>query len=362
MKKSLFFAAALIIAASCSNNFTVKGSVANADTLPEDAYVAILSDPETEVATSEIKDGKFSLSIPANPEDVYMVSLQYGDRLPDDTAYQIYVVPEKANATIELNGVTSTIKGSPATDAYNKFQEDIQNEYVSRRQIAMESYMSGDMALADSLESAAEDVLFDLCLKTYEANTNNLAGINALELYLSYNEDLSAEDAEALVAKGGKMITENEEIAKMVDAKRAKAATAEGQPYVEITGKTAEGGAIKLSDFVGKGGYVLIDFWASWCGPCMNAVPNLRGYLEEYKDKGFQLIGINCWERKEGAGQAKAKEMDMTWPVIFTTDDQVEAYGVEAIPTLILFAPDGTIAGRLTGESGLGELLAKCME
>lgn len=132
--------------------------------------------------------------------------------------------------------------------------------------------------------------------------------------------------------------------------------------FTDIKGKTAEGKTIKLSDYVGKGRYVLIDFWASWCGPCMNAVPKVRALLEKYSDSGLDLVGINCWERKPENGPARAKEMDMTWPIIYADDESVEAYDVKAIPTLILFSPEGVILERLVGDSGIEKVLAKYFE
>lgn len=356
----LFFAAA-VLAASCSNNCVISGTVNGAE-LPDGAYAYITKDGETELAVSELADGKFSLKVEADPAEMYLLAVNYEGKGEQDQTYQANLIPEKGNIEVVLSEAESTVTGSPATDAFNAFEEFINTDFSAKRQAALEAYQNGDEASGDALDQIAYDALLNEAKSVFEANPNNFTGLNALELYMSYNEQLTLEEAEELVAKGGKVITENESVQKMISAKKAQAATSEGQPFVEIAGKTADGAAIKLSDFVGKGDYVLIDFWASWCGPCMRAVPNLRAYLEQYQDKNFKLVGINCWERKEGAGQAKAVEMDMTWPVIFAEDKQVDAYGVEAIPTLILFAPDGTIAGRLTGEAGLEELLASKLQ
>lgn len=361
MKKSILFIAVALFAAACSGNCVINGTV-NVGELPDGAYAYISKDGETELAVSELKDGKFSLKVPADPSEMYIVAINCDDKGAQDQAYQAYLIPDGGKIDVMFGEAESSVSGSKATDAFNAFEEFINTEFSAKQQAAVEAYENGDEASADALMQIAYDSLTEEAGNVYDANLNNFAGLNALELILSVNEDITLEEVETLIAKGGKVIKENESIQKMVSAKKAQVATGEGQPFVEIAGKTADGADIRLSDFVGKGDYVLIDFWASWCGPCMRAVPNLRAYLEQYQDKGFKLVGINCWERKEGAGQAKAVEMDMTWPVIFAEDKQVDAYGVEAIPTLILFAPDGTIAGRLTGEAGLAELLASKFE
>lgn len=137
------------------------------------------------------------------------------------------------------------------------------------------------------------------------------------------------------------------------------ATAASGPKYKEITGSTAYGKEIHLSDFAGKGDYVLVDFWASWCAPCMKAVPVLREMLEKYSDKGLTLVGVNSWERSENAGQDRARQMNMTWPVIFAEQEALEPYGIKAVPTLILISPSGEILERLTGEAGIERMLKK---
>lgn len=360
MRRSILFAAAIVLAASCTNSFKVSGTVNG--TVPEGAYVSVMDKDYTEIETAEITDGKFSFELPEDVENPYIAAMMFDGQTPGDEAYSIVFIPEKGKAEIVLGEEESVITGSPVSEAFNKFQKDASDGFMGLSMLAQQAYIDGDVAAADSLQQVAINSLLDICRETFEANKDNYVGLNALQNYLAYNEELSISDAEAMVAEGGRLIKENESIDNFLKSRKAKEKTAVGSSFVEIVGKTAKGDDIKLSDFVGKGGYVLLDFWASWCGPCMNAVPNLRSYLEKYQDKGFQLVGVNCWERSEGAGQKKAEQMNMTWPVIFAENDQVEAYGVEAIPTLVLFAPDGTIAGRFTGEGGLEELLTSIFE
>ena len=110
---------------------------------------------------------------------------------------------------------------------------------------------------------------------------------------------------------------------------------------VEYNGKTS-----KLSDYVGKGQYVLVDFWASWCGPCRAEIPNLIAVYNKYKDKNLNVLGVAVGDKPEDSEQA-IEEMGVNYPQIINAQDNgAEEYGVQGIPHVILFGPDGTILER----------------
>lgn len=76
-------------------------------------------------------------------------------------------------------------------------------------------------------------------------------------------------------------------------------ATAVGQKFTDFEMKTPEGKAVKLSDYVGKGKVVLINFWASWCGPCRREMPNLVEAYKNYKNKNFGIVGVSLDQNGE---------------------------------------------------------------
>ena len=117
-------------------------------------------------------------------------------------------------------------------------------------------------------------------------------------------------------------------------------------PYTDITGTDADGKPIALSDFIGKGNYVLMDMWASWCGPCKGEIPNLARLHNQYKDKGLTVIGLFVWDKQEDLKKAMESE-GITWPQIVDEESKsTQVYGVDGIPHIILFSPDGTILKR----------------
>ena len=135
-----------------------------------------------------------------------------------------------------------------------------------------------------------------------------------------------------------------------------------GVQFTDFTMTDIKGENRKLSDYAGKGNYVLVDFWASWCGPCRGEMPNVVKAYEQYHPKGFEIVGVSLDNKKEAWEQA-VKELGMSWPQLSDLKGwQCEAarlYGVTGIPMTLLIDPEGKIAAvGLRGE----ELLQKLAE
>ena len=110
---------------------------------------------------------------------------------------------------------------------------------------------------------------------------------------------------------------------------------------VEYNGTTQ-----KLSDYVGKGQYVLVDFWASWCQPCRGEIPNLINIYNKYKDKNLNVVGVAIGDAPEDTESA-IKELEINYPQMINTDDSCPfIYGIDGIPHVILFGPEGRILER----------------
>lgn len=110
---------------------------------------------------------------------------------------------------------------------------------------------------------------------------------------------------------------------------------------VEYDGKTTH-----LSDYVGRGKYVLVDFWASWCGPCRAGIPKIIALHEKYKDRNFTALGVAVKDKPEASLRA-IKDDSIPYPQILNSQAIAsELYGINSIPEIILFAPDGTILVR----------------
>ncbi|MBR5848624.1 MAG: AhpC/TSA family protein [Bacteroidaceae bacterium] len=141
---------------------------------------------------------------------------------------------------------------------------------------------------------------------------------------------------------------------------KGKIATTPGKPFADFEGKDIAGNPVKLSDYAGKGNYVLVDMWASWCDPCKREIPNLAEVHNLYKDKGLTVLGVFVSDDIKNL-EPTMKEENITWAQI--VDDERKAlqrYGVSGIPAIILIGPDGTILER--GNAMRGENIKKNIE
>ncbi len=139
-------------------------------------------------------------------------------------------------------------------------------------------------------------------------------------------------------------LQENAKMQRLAEEMTLAQDTEEGKIFKELTGVSPDGTPVALSDFVGKGSYVLADFWASWCGPCKAEMPHTIALYEKYSEKGLKVIGITMRDAPEKS-EAARKQLGIPFPQIYGSKPMT-TYGVLAIPYTILFAPDGTILFR----------------
>ena len=123
----------------------------------------------------------------------------------------------------------------------------------------------------------------------------------------------------------------------------------------------ADGSPVSFSDYVGKGKYVLVDFWASWCGPCLAEMPNLKEVYKRFQGDKFEIVGVAVSDKREDT-VAILQELNLPWPIIYDAQQiPTEIYGINAIPHIILFGPDGKIVARELRGDMIGELLSKLL-
>lgn len=127
-----------------------------------------------------------------------------------------------------------------------------------------------------------------------------------------------------------------------------------GSMFVDVTQESLTGGKMSLSDYVGKGSYVLVDFWASWCGPCRAEMPNVVAAYAEYHSKGFEIVGVSL-DNDHAKWAESVKTLGITWPQMSDLQgwksSAADVYGIRSIPSTILFGPDGrVVAADLRGD------------
>jgi peroxiredoxin len=145
---------------------------------------------------------------------------------------------------------------------------------------------------------------------------------------------------------------------------RALEATRPGQYFTGVAGVTPSGDSAALSDFAAKGRYVLADFWASWCGPCIREMPVLQEIYRTYRERGLEVVGISL-DKDRAAWQQAIERLGLEWPQLSDLQGREGAapksYGIGAIPHTILIAPDGTILHRNLPPDRLREQLEQLL-
>ena len=156
-----------------------------------------------------------------------------------------------------------------------------------------------------------------------------------------------------------------EEIAAHADSKKLQDALATGKDFPDFSEKDINGKPISVSSLKGK--VVLVDFWATWCGPCRGELPNVIATYKKHHDQGFEIIGVSLDEDRDKLDTFLKQQDGMTWPQYFDgqgwQNKLAVKYGVEAIPFAVLIGPDGKIIGKeLRGEAlenAVADALAK---
>ncbi|NDV77508.1 TlpA disulfide reductase family protein [Dysgonomonas sp. 511] len=351
MKKIiLFISAAAMLLASCAEKeaFTITGKAPNGKYDGQQVFLQTLAPnwkDKVTIDTANIVDGQFIFKgLAKEGPTVHFVVL---DNSPEFVKPALVVV-EAGDIKLSLDTI-NTVEGTSLNNSYQLFASTLQDLNLQRR-------LLGERAKADTT-SANIKVLKEeskqLTDKAKEATFNFVkANIgNQLGAYFLANRSymFSLDQMKELSANVKPEYKTSESIQK-IDARIAILdATSIGKVYTDLKGKTPEGKDAALSDYVGKGKYVLVDFWASWCSPCKEETPELVKLYAAYKNKGLEIVGISL-DDDNAKWIAGIKELKITWPQISDLkkwDSALSAaYGVNSIPHLVLLDKDGKILER----------------
>ena len=349
MKRNSFIFAALAACAAVacgpkvSDKTTLEGSF-GADA-PESVTITIqdLNKDTTVVVT----DGKFSVELPACKTAFANLTAE-GLRarfVPDGTPLTLSV---KEDGQVEIVSKTPSVSVQERFRAYADAMGKLEKD--ARAKLEALGDAADDSAKAEII--GAYDAAMSECgKKTFEENKDNV--ISAF-LLSSLQYDLTPAQVDSMLAMLDPSLSETSAVSRIKEANDAKMQTAEGKMFTDF-----DINGVKLSDYVGKGKYVLVDFWASWCGPCKREIPNIKNVYEKYKGDDFDVLSVAVWDKpQESIDTAKAYEVNWN-EIIDAQRIPTDIYGIQGIPHIILFGPDGVIIKRDLRGEGIEEEVAK---
>ncbi len=352
MRKIFYVLAVLCFCTACQQKagYTINGKVdgiADGDTV----YLQDFMNRQlVKLDSAIVKNGTFKFT--GNQESPVYRYITY---IKGDKQYVADLFLENGKINVKLGEETS-VGGTVNNDVYQKFS----NDFIAAQKEMNDFYkaIQEDTTLSDEQRQAKmneleakEEKAMDMIYNTIEQNITNAVGIHLLP---SYASAFSEEKQQALVEKvPAEMVNDN--IKRIKDHLDLVAKTAVGQKFADFEMKTPEGNNVKLSDFVSKNKYTLVDFWASWCGPCRQEMPNVVEVYKIYKPKGFEIVGVSL-DRDEESWKKGIAELNITWPqmsdVKYWDCEAAKLYGVNAIPATVLIDQEGTIVERnLRGEA-----------
>lgn len=331
----------LIPVFSCQNNeFTFTGKIEGMKD-GDSVFINRFTNAEWEMYdTLVVKNSEFSMTRKADSCEILSFWIRNANGY-----YQGFFFSEPGKITLNADDEKTTIGGTPLNDQYQQISDSIYG--FSDRIAAL--YETGDPSSADvarKSEALQQEVKAYLQKKITENAENQLG----LFLTLSNSSLFAPEEMEQLIASLPEKTRNNPAIKSISSTIEQLKKNAVGQPYTDFEMTTPEGNSIKISDIVSKNKITVLDFWASWCGPCMAEAPDMVRLYQKVHAQGVEFVGVSL-DTDEKAWKKAIADKGLIWPQgselkEWQHNNGAKLYTVEGIPYTVVLSQEGTILAK----------------
>lgn len=362
MKKiALFAAAGLMTLAACQENggYTIDGTVVGA---ADGEYVYLNAYKGRGLAkldSAVVKAGKFQFK--GTPDTIATPKmLLYSNKEVGNLSTQIFL--DKGNMVVNLEKGKSTVSGTSNNEALVSFMQAYRTQGEEMNAIYKE-YRNSDkysQAQRDSMMTLLEQKEKEQQKFVFEQAKAHVADAFGAYLLASMGTSFEIQELSGLLEGVQEPYASSESILKLKDYVANSLKTMEGKKFVDFSMPDVDGKTVKLSDFIKENKYTLIDFWASWCGPCRAEMPNVVAAYKELHTKGFGIVGVSL-DSDAKRWKNAIEDLQMTWNHMSDLKgwscEGAKLYGVRSIPATVLVDQEGTIIARnLRGEQLIEKL------
>jgi thiol-disulfide isomerase/thioredoxin len=294
------------------------------------SYLVVLTDNVNMQTLVFVESGNINVNIDINAADKNVVK---GTKLND---LHLTYINETASVHAKLVEMNQYYRSQPYTP-------ELGEEYNEKQKVLMEELSAHSIQFIDQNPGTILTALILANAISYGADAD--VAKNAYDKL----------DEQVKNTAVGKYLQQEVEYLQIEVEKKSISEIAVGEPFRDLQLKTPDDKDISISDYAGKGKYVLLDFWASWCSPCRIENPNVVALYNEYKDKGFEIVGLSFDQDKE-AWIKGIKDDGITWPQMSDIKgwSSIAAlkYKVQGIPYTVLLDKEGkVIEVNLRGEA-----------